>query len=439
MTDWLKKRLPPAKAKTPMWVELTESVQEFWDTHYEPLIDSVERARSVFTADELDVDRRLEERGIKFEVALPFAIGSKAVYYSMRAYELHSKDNEGLLSSILGRDFGGFSIKWLPLFAPKNEPYGSKFITEFDITWFNYSSSDLWSTSRGKVLYDITNALSVGVSRLEMKEAILRKVYELKPVHIVFDGIYFVSYFTLIIQPCTLSQTSYSYSTNQIPVDFFPAAYFDDTQLDDYRLDLPPVSCIYRGYSITTVPMTGMCYTDWRLDMGWVVNGVQRTISGIEGDVVSTLHNLGTDSKAVIQTAIEHVEIVQASRSVSVIGPTNIEMFTVRYFDDARLDDCRLDSNMVSIVNASQSVFSVQAWPQNQWSLDTGWIINGEQRTIACVETDLVQRLSVLGCDSSTVLPNLSVIPTVTTAASVESLFFDAIPADFLPLDMRFS
>ena len=450
MTDWLKKRLPPAKARSPMWVELTESVQEFWDDNYEPLIDSVERARSVFTADAEDVEIRLAERGIKFEVALPFTSGSKAVSYAMRSYELHRKDDEAILTGILGRDFGGVAIRWMPLQAPKAEPYGSRFLTDIDLPWFDYNQSELWLTSRGKVLSDINTVLEMGFTRAEVKAAIERKISQLKPAHIVFDGVYFIAYFILVVEPCTLSQCAFSYSTTTLPINPFPSSFFDETRLDDYRLDIQPVHSSYKSASSATFSLDGLGGGLWHLDMGWIIDGVQRSVPGIEGDRVSLLSYLGADSKSV-STAIVPPVVADSTRfGITIFNPMQVDILPNYQFDILAADDYQLDRNTFSSRCVSQSI-STAAIELNtkQWRLDMGWLIDGEFRAIPGIEGDTVSVFSSLGSSSSGFVAS-NVQPILLTSPGKPSAvveyqpmelgifrnwYFDDTPADDVRLD----
>lgn len=450
MTNWLKKRLPPAKSRAPMWVELTESVQEFWDDNYEPLIDSVERARSVFTADAEDVEIRLAERGIKFEVALPFTHGSKAVSYAMRSYELHRKDDEAILTGILGRDFPGIAVRWMPLQAPKAEPYGSRFLTELDLPWFDYGQSELWLTSRGKVLSDINTVLAMGFTRAEVKAAIERKISQLKPAHIVFDGVYFIAYFTLVVEPCELSQCAFSYSTTTLPIIPFPSSYFDETRLDDYRLDMLPFHSSYGGISTATIVLDGLAGGVWRLDLGWIINGVQRSVPGIEGDSISALSYLGADSSSFGTATIPPIISDSTSKHVQIFDPMKVDILPIYQFDLLAADDYQLDRNTFSGVCCSYSLSSVPVKFDNKWRLDLGWMIDGVFRQVSGVEGDAFNAIASLGKSSSYTseiqigevatqyisrfIPKHAEYPAMEVKV-FRSWYFDDTPADATRLD----
>lgn len=325
--NWLTSRLTPARAESERWVELAKAVETFWDTYFEPHADAYERSRSVFTADDADIDVKLAERGKKFEVALPITPSSKAMAYAMRSYEIHGKDQEDTLEVILQRDFGNVVIRWMPLKAPTDLPYSELFLTDVENQWIGYPEDRLWQTSRAKVLIDTSTALAFGLDRPAVAAALQRKLDELRPAHIVYDGLLFIAWYPIEVAP-VIPVAGPRRSVSRFPtIDADPLLPFrlDDFRLDDFRLDwFSPLTLGAARTAATLAPVAVPFRFPWRLDMGWEIGGQFRARPGIEGDTVEPLYSLGADSATQDKIAVFPTDFTS--------GP--VESAQVHLFDD---------------------------------------------------------------------------------------------------------
>lgn len=305
--NWLTSRLTPANAQSERWTDLAKAVEAFWDQNFEPSMDAFERSRSVFTADDADITLKLAERGKKFEVALPITPSSMAMAYAMRSYEIHQKDHQDALEIVLQRDFGNVVIRWMPLKAPIALPYGELFITDVENQWIGIPESELWQTSRAKVLVDTSAALAFGLDRPAVAAALQRKLDELRPAHIVYDGMLFISWFPIEVAPVVPGAGPRISRARFATVDADPLLAFrlDDFRLDDFQLDwFSPLSLGRSQTGTHMAPARVPFRFPWRLDMGWEIGGHFRAIPGTEGDTVEPLYMLGAESETQDKIAV---------------------------------------------------------------------------------------------------------------------------------------
>ena len=297
---WMQDRMTPAQAGSERWTDLAKTIEQFWSLYAEPSADAQERARSVFTSDDIDVDRKLSELGTKFEVALPITPSSKAMAYTMRAYEIHRKDHQDTLEIILQRDFAGAAVKWLPLYSPKDLPYGTVFFSSMELQWLDaaYPVGNLWQTSRGAVAVDSSTARYYGFTRRGIEDAIQRKLYELRPAHIVFDRLTFFSIHDIEVEPVEFEQACTVTKTEFISIDADPLLpfRFDDYRADDYVLDWFSPLSQGKAETVTSHSVIAGFRFQWRLDMGHEINGEWSGVPGTETDTVSAMSNLKTES-----------------------------------------------------------------------------------------------------------------------------------------------
>ncbi|WP_292257020.1 hypothetical protein [Marinospirillum sp.] len=284
-------------------MQMAEAIQEFWDENFEPSVDQYERLRSIFTADEEGIDRRLAELGSKFEVALPILPTSKSVAYAMRGYEIHRKDRRSSIEQMLQRDFRGAVISWLPLYAVIGEPYGTRFLTEIEMGELGIDPSEAYMTSRGKTLVNSPVAKESGFSSDSIRAALDRKLLEIKPAHIVYDGIQFISIYIGEIEPVIITH----------PLNIAAGRHWLDANPVD------SVVSIISSVSVNTVDVGGeMLSLQWRLDMGWDINGVFRPRPGLEGDVIGIISNLASDSAShQLVEVLPTLDLTRALKSVT--------------------------------------------------------------------------------------------------------------------------
>jgi len=181
MIDWLKKRLSPVKRDTPRWIQLSDAFQEFWETHFDPDLDRLKRANSIYTADTMDLQREIGELGDFFQ-SLPKA-EDMAIAVAWRKLELLFKDREFIISSTFARKFRGLQVAWMPLWAKKTEDYGEAFYPQDEIEGF----SDYYLTSRGRLKVDIDEMTARHISVADFAAHVDDRMDTIKPLHIIYE------------------------------------------------------------------------------------------------------------------------------------------------------------------------------------------------------------------------------------------------------------
>lgn len=188
MEDWLKRRLSPYKDSEPRWIAIAELLQAFWEENFDPKFQSLSDMRSIYTASQEDLKRRIRELGEYFQPDFPTEF-DQPLAVAWRRAEIQRKDVVFILKSTFRRNFSGLDVEWVPLYAPKAEPYGSVFKTPRRIVG---EESNYFLTSRGKVSADLGKIFETQrftkSDFAAIVEAITRKI---KPEHIVFDGVTF--------------------------------------------------------------------------------------------------------------------------------------------------------------------------------------------------------------------------------------------------------
>ena len=201
MNDWLKKRLSPTKKDSSRWKELAEAIQEFSAENFDPDYNVLAGLRSIYTADEVNQKRIIAEMGHYFEDGITDENIPASV--SARKMELHQKETNVPLVRSMARI--GFASEWMPLYAPRGDVYGTAFYTEdelaaagldinaavtlLDSSWAvgsipatKLSSAGVYMTSRAKM------ALNLGGTAPDGVDIARRRIMQVKPLHIVFDG-----------------------------------------------------------------------------------------------------------------------------------------------------------------------------------------------------------------------------------------------------------
>ena len=183
MIDWLKKRLSPVKRDTPRWMQLAEAMQEFWEENFDPDLDRMKRAKSIYTADPVDLQREIGELGDFFQ-ALPKA-EDLAIAVAWRKLELLFKDTEFIITSTFSRKFLGLDVVWMPLWAKKTDAYGDAFYPEDEVPDF----SDYYLTSRGRLKADIDEMTARGISIDDFVAHVDARMDTIKPLHIIYEKV----------------------------------------------------------------------------------------------------------------------------------------------------------------------------------------------------------------------------------------------------------
>jgi len=291
--SWLLERLTPYKQSQPRWADLARALETYWDTYNAPALDRIEAMRSVFSADEEDIRALLDEAGIKFEVAVPLVRENRAFAYAWRAYEVHRKDRQATLEQILARDYSGTFVRWMPLYAPRNLPYGDMFLAEPEVTAMGMTRADVHDTYRGKVAANLTGLTASGIRKEAFRSAVRRKVETLRPAHIVYDGEMFFQVFRAEIDPFQSGSTTRKSASHTHLMLALSPYRFDDLAADVAILDHQPLGTLRhkdgRRHHVEAWPAG----QPWSLDAGSTVDGDYLPLPGIEGDSRSRVGSLG--------------------------------------------------------------------------------------------------------------------------------------------------
>ena len=294
MESWLKKRLTPAKAKQARWTSLAEALEELWGSYFDPALSRLERLRSSYSADDEDLAHKLREMGDYFTYDLPKA-EDRPVTLAWRRLELQNKDLEYILKSVFRRHFGHFPVYWLPLFAPKGEPYGTSFIPFEgleDAPEKNLPPEGMFLTSRGVLGVDRAGLYAGGMDKADFREKAFPLIKRTKPLHIVFDGcLWFIRHDLPFKSDLTLER---------VTDDYFSLLFstiggrFDMTAGDEKNLDTSTLGLEreteHRHLALPFIPTDFP--TGWRLDLyppdglpeGWL--RLDTAIPGFEGMTV---------------------------------------------------------------------------------------------------------------------------------------------------------
>lgn len=189
MADWLVKRLTPRKQKEARWTSLAACFEKLCEEFFDPEFSRLEALRSYFSAHTDDLSRKLREMGDYFAADLP-EVTDRPIAVAWRKLELEYKDLELILQSVFRRHYGDLRVAWLPLFAPLDEPYGTRFISaaEYDTADKNTPPPGAFLTSRGMLSTDFGHLLALGFDKLSFTERIIPLLKRTKPLHIVFEG-----------------------------------------------------------------------------------------------------------------------------------------------------------------------------------------------------------------------------------------------------------
>ncbi|WP_426575468.1 hypothetical protein ACP179_00995 (plasmid) [Xenorhabdus stockiae] len=203
--DWLKHRLTPAKQKSTLWCEFTDSLQAVLEDTVEPLLERISNRKSIFTMHPEDLDKRIAELG-KFFIIRTAREKSKPVLLSQRLDEIHFKGTERPISSTFWREFNNLPAKWSPLWAPVDQthfPYGTVFLPHELVETAKSRYGEFFLTSRGVIQLSLNTLYEkYGYKEQAKLFSRLTKQFDqviapLIPLEIVYNGFHFFFYFTI--------------------------------------------------------------------------------------------------------------------------------------------------------------------------------------------------------------------------------------------------
>lgn len=181
MINWLKKRLSPVKKGTTRWKELAEAIEEFWTLYFDPDYDRLVALRSIYTADEEDQKAIIVEMGGFFEYDMP--ADNRPILVAQRKFDLEQKETTVPIDAALRRI--GFRGTYEALYARTDQRYGYKFYREADLARLGIDPATCILTSRIALSLELDSRL-VSMSTVELA---LRRVRQIKPLHIIFEGL----------------------------------------------------------------------------------------------------------------------------------------------------------------------------------------------------------------------------------------------------------
>lgn len=369
---WLVDRLTPYKQQQPRWHDLAVALETYWDTYQTPAVERIEHMRSVFTADNEDLEMLLKEAGVQFEVAIPIVRDNLAFAYSWRAYEIHRKDRQSTLEQILRRDYSGVFVRWLPLYAPKHLPYGSLFLSEQDLRFSSYTRDDVYQTYRGAVQVNLSGLQLAGVSAGEFSTAVRRKLDALRPAHIVYEGEYYFQAFRAEIELLARNGQR-TLSRRAARLLFSLRTLFDDTPADESPCDVVPLQSRFISQGQGGITWAAMPL--WRLDAGSFIDEDYWPLPGIEGEQRSPAGQLGRWEKRLADNLAW-----EASRAAGALSSTlAARPFLVmpHSFDDIAADERYCDLLPFHGRRVATQV-GMAAWATMPlWGLDAGSIADG--------------------------------------------------------------
>jgi hypothetical protein len=190
MEDWLKRRLSPVKDETDRWTELSSSLQTYWEENFDPYHTDLLNLRSVYTMSRTDLAMKMRELGDYFLPDWPTEY-DQSLSVAWREGEILRKSTEYILTSTFRRNFRNLTVSWVQLYAPKTGDYGTVFIAENGVLGGGGSLTDYFLTSRGKISLDMGDMYKTSWTKDTFVPVAEKLVKKIKPLHIVYDGIFF--------------------------------------------------------------------------------------------------------------------------------------------------------------------------------------------------------------------------------------------------------
>ena len=240
--DWLIERLTDSKKGSPRWVELAAALEEYWDTHFFDGLQELENSRNLFTASSEQLDRIISEHGDFFDVELPIDDSGKRLGIAWRREEIHKKNTDFPITSVLNRNFNGLRATWQHVYAPVTGEYDRLHLyTEHELKLLERNLDDYWFTSRGRLLVDLSDVRKAGMTKDEFLLVAHREIERVRPTHIVYDGEYFILSIDFKYQ--SLGNGAKRETLNKLgaPYDYRLTASFDIQPADMPWLDDSPL------------------------------------------------------------------------------------------------------------------------------------------------------------------------------------------------------
>lgn len=190
----LADRLPAGILSGTRQKELFEAIDEYFTQRLMPTLQRTRDMRSVFTADQEDLSRKLEELTAYFDYAGNELTKPLSIFWKQN--EIANKNNEWAIEALVQRiKIQAKDIIFDRLYAPKDTvtyPYGSIFYTMDDLDDMGADPADYFLTSHMALRVDYNEIIENGWDETELRSVVERYFEEnVRPNHIVFDGLNF--------------------------------------------------------------------------------------------------------------------------------------------------------------------------------------------------------------------------------------------------------
>jgi len=207
----LKDRLPPAITDSERMGEIFEAIDEYWEQNIAPTQQRLINLRSVFTASEEDLSKMLEELTAYFDDASDELTKPLSIFWKRN--EIRNKNSEWAIEALLQRiKIDTKDIGFQRMYAPKDTvtyPYGGTFLTADQITDMGADLNDYFLTSHMTFNINLDDIYGNDWEEDALRFVIERYFEEnVRPGHIVFDGVNFYIYHQIIFALTTTTQTN---------------------------------------------------------------------------------------------------------------------------------------------------------------------------------------------------------------------------------------
>jgi RNAse (barnase) inhibitor barstar len=206
----LTSRLPPAILEYDRWRDLFEVIDAYWESRVSSSTLKLKNLLSVFTAGDEQLNSMLAELTAYFDEASEKV--SKPLSIFWKKAEIRNKNREQAIDALLQRiKIATKDIKFQRMWAPLDtvtHPYGTAFFTEQQLTDMGADFNDYFLSSH--VTLDVSKAdyAKYGWSEEQTRSVLERYFKEnIRPTHIVFDGLNFFIHSTTRIHVATGTQT----------------------------------------------------------------------------------------------------------------------------------------------------------------------------------------------------------------------------------------
>lgn len=193
----LTDRVPPKLLDFERWKDLFEAIDEYWAARVTPTNTRLKNLRSVFTAEEEDLQMMLDELTAYFDSASDDL--SKPLSIFWKRAEIRNKNSVNAIDALLQRiKIATKDIEFEKLWAPKDLvtfPYGTAFYTEEMLLEMGADYNDYFLTSHMTLNINRLDVIVNDWGTADFRYIIERYFNEnVRPLHIVFDGATFFIY-----------------------------------------------------------------------------------------------------------------------------------------------------------------------------------------------------------------------------------------------------